>query len=92
MEAKVIPFSKIQYFQFANNIIGNLSDIFDGERYVGSASSRQTKLIELTDDVEEVAGELAHDAEVMLNKFEEMVMDDLKATFEKAKEAIAHNA
>jgi cerevisin len=71
---------------------GNLSDIFDGERYVGSASSRQTKLIELTDDVEEVAGELAHDAEVMLNKFEEMVMDDLKATFEKAKEAIAHNA
>jgi len=68
---------------------GNLSDIFDGERYVGSASSRPTELV---DEVEEVAGELAHDAEVLLSKFEGMVMDDLKATFEKAKEAIAHHA
>ncbi|KAL7271914.1 proteinase B [Rhizina undulata] len=72
---------------------GNLSEIFDGESYNPSKPDSETPSDDrILDEVKDVTKEVLGETEEFLEKFEDLVIDDLKAAFERAKEAVAHHA
>lgn len=85
-----IPSDTVNLLAWNGGGSGNLSDIFDGEsRY--KAPKQQIELDKLLHDVKDIAGEMTEETAIFLNKFEGMILDDVKAAFENAKQALAHS-
>jgi len=83
-----IPSDTVNLLAWNGGGSGNLSDIFDGEAY--KAPKKHSKAENLLHDAEEVGKEVADEASELLGKFEDMVLDDVRVAFEKAKEAMVH--
>lgn len=65
---------------------GNLSEIFNGKRYVGQNS--KGRVTEIIDEVEKLSGDVIEEAESYINQLEKSVAKEVKGAFARAREAL----
>jgi cerevisin len=86
-----IPSDTVNLLAWNGGGSGNLSEIFDGKRYTHKPSSL-SKPSRIIEDVSDITSEVISETEAFLEEFEDKVVDDIKAAFERAKKALSRNA